>query len=149
MPRRRPPIVILAMAALVVCVLAFQAVLSAYDASHLRYVLDHETLEIHHRQDQRIPYLDIQSVLFFPQSPALHRLGWGTDLGRARFGRYNLTGVGEVRMFASDVRGPLIVVRTAGGNFGLTPKDGEGFYRRLLAKIPKTEPPRIGNGGGA
>lgn len=144
MPRRRPPHVILALAALAVCVLVFQVALNAYDAGRLRYVLGRDALLIHHRQEQKIPYRDMQSVIFLPQMPALHRLSWGTDLGRARFGRYNLTDVGEVRMFAADAHRSLIVVRTAEVNFGLTPKDGEGFYRRLLGKIPKTEPPTIG-----
>ncbi|MGE5529509.1 MAG: PH domain-containing protein [Patescibacteria group bacterium] len=128
------------LAGLVLLVLAYVFGRAFYDARGLGYALESRALVIRHRGRIVIPYARMEKVTFYRTPPPMRKMQ-GTSLGRIRFGRFRLQGVeGEVTVYAADASRPLLLVETPEAKYGLTPADGEAFYRRLLARIERSKP---------
>ncbi|MGE5549568.1 MAG: PH domain-containing protein [Bacteroidota bacterium] len=136
--RRLTPNIILIV--LVLLGLAYITARDAYVARQLHYDLTAEALVIRYRRERVVlPYGAIRSVTFF-REPMPLRGSWFTTLGRSRFGRYYLEGVGQVEMYAADAKRPLIVVKQGYTQYGLTPAEAGEFHRRLLDRLPRGVP---------
>lgn len=136
--RRPAPNIILI--ALVLLGMAYITARDIYIARQLRYDLTGAALVVRYRRQRvELPYREIKSVTFF-RDPVPLRGPWFAALGRSRFGRFQIEGVGTVELYSADVKRPLLVVKKGYTQYGLTPADGADFHRRLLARVAADTP---------
>ena len=80
-----------------------------------------------------IPWPEISGVVRVTGTKNLVNLT-GVSWPGYMVGNYTLRGFGLVKMYASDFKGPLVIVQTPKGNFGLTPENEKQFLQEVAGK---------------
>ncbi len=122
---------------LLVPILMF-AVFYAYvlwGAFNLGYVLTDQGLIIKWASRAiRIPWSGITGIVRVTGTKNLVNLT-GLSWPGYMVGNYTLRGFGLIKMYASDFKGPFVIIQTSKGNFGLTPENEEEFLRQLSDRL--------------
>lgn len=106
----------------------------------MRYEVTEPAIVIHFGfQKVRIPREDVEQAWILEEPTRLTRLV-GTTAPGLHQGRWSTRETGQLSLFASEAR-PLLVIKTRGRTYGITPDDPEAMLAAIEEGTPAVFPP--------
>lgn len=96
--------------------------------NRLAYQIVDEQIRISWIRPVVIPLPEVIAVEILDGTVRMRR-DFGIGVGNLRQGTFTVEGVGRVRMYAGDIRRPLVLIHTESAIYGVTPTDASEFKR--------------------
>lgn len=115
---------------IVIGIVAIVFAVILYQGVRMDYSVSGDSVHISWFKGVNISRRDIKDVVILEDRPNMSKVV-GVDLFNIRAGTYQLEGIGNVRMYAGDIKRKLVLVKTDGTTYCITPKDPEKFKSML------------------
>ena len=125
--------VVLLLCLLLVCLILFRS------PGAVTYTLDTDALALRYGRlvDYRIPYRTITNVRRYTLTSQEHAPldGSWAKLPGLDTTAYRTEDAGTIKMLATTSAGPIVLIESESGNYGINPTDEEGFISALRQRI--------------